>query len=178
MHASCEELDDTPLPPVDTDHDYNVWFILNLLQKASRNDDPAHNLSTALCSIQLHCEGNKAVVLDKEDRDMLMKAVNLARCTIEMKLGHQCPFREIEEGMEAASAQIFLWALEPDERAKYSSAYRLRAKRNIRTLRNAMHNIDNRLQNEKADREAQKARDTEVIQQTMASLRRLGINLG
>lgn len=173
MHASCQEL-----PPVNSDHDYDIGFILNMLQKAARNDDAALNLSTALCSIQSNCEGKKAVVLGKDDRDTLMKAVNLARCTIEMKLGHQCLFREIEEGMEAASAQIFLWALELNERAKYSGAYRLRIKRNIRTLRNTLHNIDNRLQNEKADREAQKARDAEVIKQTMASLQRLGINLG
>ncbi len=139
-----------PFPPAQrTQHDYNVMFILNLLHNAVIHNRTAHDLGTALSMIQQSCEGRKSDVLDPDDTDKMQQAVRLAMGAAKHCLSDQCVFGEIEDGVEAISAQIFLWGLEPAERAKHSSEFRMRVGRNIRVLRNTLHNADIRLQNAK-----------------------------
>jgi len=104
----------------------------------------------------------------------MMKAVRLAIRAAKRRVGNQCVFGELEEGAEAVAAQIYLWSLEPAARASYSSAFRTRMHRNIRALRNALHNADIRLQN---SNDKQKAREAEITRKTVASLKQLGIEL-
>ena len=169
------QVDDwTPDEPVETDHDIDVSLINNYLWKAVHHDQIAHDLGHALYSIQLHCEGKKTEVLDPDDCDKMLRAVKLALRAAKHRVGDQCVFGELEDGAEAIAAQIYLWSLQPAERAKYSSDFRSRMRRNIRALRNALHNADIRLQNAKNEH---KARDAEIIRKTVASLKKLGIEL-
>lgn len=179
MQALCDEQYENfePLPPIETEHDQQVSAINNFFWKAVHQGQTAHDLGHALLFLQSAVSKKNAEILAPDDCEELLKAANLARRAAEARLGSQCVFREIEEGMEAVSSQIYLWALAPTERAKYTAAFRLRMGRNIRTLRNVLHNIDNRLQNAKADQEEKSARDAVVIRATIASLQQLGINL-
>jgi hypothetical protein len=179
MPALCDEQYDDfdPLPPVETEHDQQVTMIKNFFWKAARQDQIAHDLSHALLLIQSAVSRKNADTLAPDDCEELLKLANTARREAEARLGSQCVFGEIEEGMEAVSSQIYLWTLTTVERAKYTAAFRLRMGRNIRTLRNALHNIDNRLQNARADREERSARDAKIIQKTLGSLEMLGIKV-
>jgi len=178
MTVYCDNDQGEPTAPSVTEQDRKVEFILHHLEKAVKYDEIAYDLGLALCSLQNGANSKQSEILGKDDRDALMIAASQARYAAGAQLGSQCLFGEIEEGMDAVSEQIFLWSLPPRQRAAYSSAFRLRIGRNIRTLRNVLHNIDNRMQNAKADREEKNARDAEIIRKTIVSLQKLGIKLG